>query len=329
MESASAALTQYTAVPALVVGASGFLGRWTARRLSRSGAETTLAVRDRRRAEPILRDFGVEGRIVEADANDRKEIERLVAAVRPAILFNLAGYGVDRSEQDPDGFRRLNAELPEWLCRAIAEVSPQGWPGRRIVHAGSIAEYGPIGGDLAEDSTPRPGAPYARSKLAGTLNLLRACDTLGVSGVAARVSTAYGPGERTGRLLPSLLEAARRGAPVALSAGAQKRDFIYAADVAEGLLRLGAASADRGEVVNLATGRLMSVREFAETAAAALGLPAERLRFGALETRSEEESEHRPINIGRLVRQSSWSPQIGVADGVARTAAFGPPAVGQ
>ena len=78
--------------------------------------------------------------------------------------------------------------------------------------------------------------------------------------VTARLFTVYGPGEHCGRLLPSLIEAARAEKPLELTAGTQLRDLTYVEDVAEGLLRLGLAQAEPGSVVNLATGHLTMVR---------------------------------------------------------------------
>jgi nucleoside-diphosphate-sugar epimerase len=134
----------------------------------------------------------------------------------------------------------------------------------------------------------------------------------------ARLFTVYGPGEHSGRLLPSLLAGARENRPIALSAGEQKRDFVYVEDVVEALLRLGASDTGPGEVVNVATGRLTSVRRFVETAAEVLAIPAEHLRFGALQPRFQE-SEHGDVTIEKLRRLTGWTPQTAIEEGIRRT----------
>ena len=73
-----------------------------------------------------------------------------------------------------------------------------------------------------------------------------------------------------------------------------------------------------GAVVNLATGTLTSVRSFALCAARELGMSEQQLRFGALPTRAEE-MEHEPVHISRLRALASWSPRIGVEEGIRRT----------
>jgi nucleoside-diphosphate-sugar epimerase len=140
----------------------------------------------------------------------------------------------------------------------------------------------------------------------------------GLHCVTARVFNVYGPGEHEGRLLPSLLAAAATNEPVALSYGTQRLDFAYVEDVAEGLLRLGGTLGRRGEVVNLATGKLTSVREYALSAARVLALPEERLRFGAIGARAED-IQYEPVWTGRLRELTGWTPSPDVESGVRRT----------
>jgi len=75
-------------------------------------------------------------------------------------------------------------------------------------------------------------------------------------------------------------------------------------------------------VVNLATGRLTAVRDFAERAARVLGIAPSLLRFGALPTRGEEMA-HDPVNVTRLRQLTGWTPAIGPDEGLAKSAAFG------
>jgi nucleoside-diphosphate-sugar epimerase len=136
--------------------------------------------------------------------------------------------------------------------------------------------------------------------------------------VTARLFNVYGPGERPGRLLPSLIEAAAARRPVELTAGLQELDFVYVGDVAEGLLRLGAAAVPGGAVVNLATGVLTRARDFALAAADALGMPRELLLFGRLPARPAE-MRYPPVNNARLRQLTGWAPVTTVAEGIGRT----------
>jgi UDP-glucose 4-epimerase len=309
----------WAGVRALVLGATGFIGRRVAAALQRNGADVVLCGRDAH-ALDALSSLNRRAAVRCCDAASPQELEAVLRSVRPAVTFNLAGYGVDRTERDDATAERMNAELPARLVRLLAAHRHVGWRGSALVHVGSAAEYGNAGGALREDGVATPSTLYGRTKLAGTLAVAGAAEETGVATVTARLFTVYGPGEHEGRLLPSLLDTARTRMPLLLTAGLQRRDFTHVDDVVEGLLGLARASMRPGELVNLATGRLETVRGFAERAAHVLGVEPELLRFGAVETRPDE-MEHEPVSIDRLrTLMCGWAPSMSIEEGVLRTA---------
>jgi len=236
------------------------------------------------------------------------------------MTFNLAGYGVDRAERDRDEAFSLNAASVRLLCQSAVEHSDI-WDGLTLVHTGSALEYGEASGDLHEGTTPSPVTVYGQSKLEGTLAIQEACRATDLRAVVARLFTVYGAGEHDGRLLPSLLETARENRELPLTTGNQLRDFTYVEDVANGLLILGMIPAACGLIVNLATGKLLSVRDFALQTAQVLRLDGGLLGFGQLPGR-EEEMAHNPVNINRLTALTGWRPPSDIATGVERTLAW-------
>jgi len=245
---------RYRGTRVVVLGATGFIGRWLAHMLHEQGARLCLVVRDQTLAEEVFCSFGVRGVIVTGDLVHPEAVRELLQQHRPVVTFNLAGYGVDRSERDESPAYQVNAHLVTALCKAVAERRDPDWPGQDLVHVGSALEYGTIRGDLREDSIPRPTTLYGRSKLAGTRALTSCCTSYGIKGLTARLFTVYGPGEHLGRLLPLLLETARTGHTLELTGGLQRRDFTFVRDVAEGLLRLGLARGATGRGRELGDG---------------------------------------------------------------------------
>ena len=301
----------------LVAGASGFIGRWAARRLAEAGASVSAVVRDRESVETVLGRFAPTAVPVLADLAAEGEATRIVEKVRPDAVFNFVAYGVDRAEQEPALAERLNAQLPERLLRAVVATGRNV----RFVHVGSALEYGAIGGDLAEDSEPHPTTLYGRTKLRGTLGVSRLAAETGARAVTARLFTVFGAGEHEGRLLPTLLAAGGRDGPIALSEGRQRRDFIWVADAVDALLSLALAPSAPGEIVNVATGTLTSVRAFVERAAAVIGISPSRLHFGAIPTRAEE-MEHEPVSVARFRRLVGEPPPSRIEHGVRETIAL-------
>ena len=312
----------------IVLGASGFIGRWLARELCRNGAKVFLIIRNSLTAKKIFEQYGVDGKIIELDlAQNSSSLIDVFKEIKPAITFNLAGYGIDRTERDHDTAYKINSDLVKSVCEAVASTKNDAWLGQDIIHIGTALEYGEIGGDLAENSHTNPTTLYGQSKLAGTRLLTQCCRENKLRGMTIRLFTVYGPGEHVGRLLPSLINVAHQDHPLQLTAGLQKRDFTYIADVVEGLLRLGVAGASKADtenqnrIVNLASGRLTTVRDFVETAAKVLGINSANLQFGAIPVRSEEMA-HLPVLNSRLYELTHWSPSIGISEGVHHYADF-------
>ena len=312
---------KYTGTRAVVLGSTGFIGRWVARGLCNAGAKVILPVRNRVAAEAVFNEYGINGDICELDLLDEQSVRFLYRETRPTVTFNLAGYGVDREEQNEELAYQTNVDLIGTVCSAISEVRDHGWAGLDIVNVGSAMEYGQTEGNLVEDSDAKPTTLYGKSKLAGTKALAGSCRSYGFKGLTARLFSVYGPGEPQQRLLPTLVHAAQNGNPIPMTAGMHKRDFVYVEDVAESLLRLGLTASRPGEVVNVATGFLSSVRTFAEIAADTIGINHERLKFGSLPTRLEE-MNHAPVTVERLRALIGFAPKTMIASGVRKTLQF-------
>lgn len=305
----------------LVLGVTGFIGRWVARVASQAGARVWMSARDGDAARSIASAYGIRGTVAAVDVGRDADLAALVREVRPEVTFNLIGYGVDRRETDPALAEAINVDLVRRVIALVRErAEPGGWPGLQLVHTGSALEYGAIGGHLSEDAAVNPTTVYGRTKLAATALVADAAAS-GLRAVTARLFTVYGPGEHDGRLLPSVLAARTATAPIPMTNGLQQRDFTWVGDVAEGLARAAVQPSAPWPVVNLATGRLHTVRAFVTDAERALGLAPGRFQFGALPTRAEEMA-HDAVTVERLRGWLGWVPSTGIAEGVAATAAF-------
>jgi len=307
----------YAGQRVLVTGATGFIGCCVAAALARAGAQVALTARNAAALTQLA--SALHGRVQSypADLSRPGEFTRLHNQCKPAVVFNLAGYGVDRAENDPALLEALNARLPQEMASAIADAPAAPWPGLRLVHCGTGFEYGPVNGPVSEESPARPTSDYGRTKLDGTRHVLEACARRGLRGAVVRLFVVYGPGEHPARLLPSLLRARNTDEAVPMTAGQQRRDFTFVADAADALLRMGMLPESPG-VLNVATGTLTSVREFAETAGRVIGLRPEQLQFGALPYRADEVAQG-AVDTAKLQRYLQWQPSCSIAEGIRRT----------
>ena len=74
-------------------------------------------------------------------------------------------------------------------------------------------------------------------------------------------------------------------------------------------------------MVNLATGRMTPVREFALAAARVLSLPDDLLEFGAEPIRPDE-MRISGVDVSRLSSRTGWVPSRTLEEGLQRAAAF-------
>jgi nucleoside-diphosphate-sugar epimerase len=316
----------YANVKVLVTGATGFIGRWVTRALVAEGASVAVVAREPGRCDP---DILPRIHVLQANLANPGELASAVSHFRPSIVFNLAGYGVARTERDEITSRHVNMHVVSEAIEAIQEEIGDEWRGPRLVQAGSALEYGSIQEPLDENAQPLPTTTYGQTKLAATTILQHARDEVSFPSVSARLFTVFGPGERSGRLFPTLVAAASTSRRIPLSIGTQSRDWVYVEDAAAALLRLGLVHSERilsglhpfdAPAINVASGNLTSVREFVLAAAKALGIATSRLGFGDV-PQLPEEMFHGPVPVARLQAALGWLPPADPAPGLARGAA--------
>jgi nucleoside-diphosphate-sugar epimerase len=301
-----------------VAGASGFIGRWVAKLLSEQDADLWTVDKDEKRLSNVLETYSIEGKPIVVDLSKPNTFQELFKEIQPDIVFNLAGYGVSRLENDETAAWKINAELVETMAITIVKESKSNWKGLSFVHVGSGFEYGSIAGVITENIDPKPTTIYGKSKLAGTKKLQEVARLTGLRGVTARLFTVYGPGENPGRLLPSLLQAARTKEPLKLTKGEQQRDFTYVKDIATGLLKLGLLHDFPGQILNLATGKLTSVLDFVKCAQHLLGIPSSQLLFGSIPYREDEVWRNR-ADVSLLKAHVAWIPTYSILEGIQET----------
>jgi UDP-glucose 4-epimerase len=147
----------------------------------------------------------------------------------------------------------------------------------RFVAASSSSIYGaPTRFPTPEDEPARPLSPYGVTKVA-TESLLRAYEaSFGISTVALRYFTVYGPRQRPDMAIHRFFEAARAGTPVPIYGdGAQTRDFTYVDDAVSATIAALSRPA-RELAYNVGGGHRISVSELLDAIADVAGRPVER-----------------------------------------------------
>jgi nucleoside-diphosphate-sugar epimerase len=238
------------------------------------------------------------------------EAERMVRAASAEALIHLAWI------TEPGLFWH-SPENDRWLDasrRLIEAFAAAG--GRRIVVAGTCAEYAWSDQPLSEAASPlQPSTPYGQAKA----QLFREMPSL-VGAEATwswgRIFFPYGPGEQGKKFVPFIVDGLRRGERIPLTSGEQARDFLYVEDVAQAFVRLVESPTFQG-AVNVASGIATPLRDVGET----LGRLASRpdlLGWGDLPPREGDPSIV-VADVTRAREELGFEPSVPLEEGLRRT----------
>jgi len=284
----------------LVTGAGGFLGGHLCRQLALTSRTMEIVALDASAAPaPLL--AGIAGLTrVAGDVRDAAAVARCLRGVD--VVFHLAAIADPRAcEADPVRAWSVNVDGTAAVARAAA--------GRRLVFLSSAAVYAADGvAPLAEDAPLDPVGVYAETKLAAE----RLC---GPGAIIVRNFNTYGGGQGATFLVPQMMRRALADGAVTIASCTPVRDFTYVDDVARALIALGEDDVEPG-VHNLGSGVGVGVGEAALAVGTVLGVPVE-CRHAPAGARP-----HLVACADKLRRCIGWRPEVDLAEGLARTAAW-------
>jgi UDP-glucose 4-epimerase len=305
-------------VKALVTGGGGFIGSNLVRALLARGDEVRVldnfATGSRANLAELERDVDlVEG--------DLRSYERVHAAVRGVeVVFHQGALpSVPRSVQDPLTTTAVNVE---GTLNVLLAARDEG--ARRIVNASSSSVYGNTGElPRTEGQAPDPISPYAVAKLAAERFCTSFSRVYGMEIVSLRYFNVFGPRQdptsQYAAVVPRFIQAVASGEPVTIYGdGEQSRDFTYVDNVVSANLLASDADAARGEILNVATGRSVTVNALAEAIGELIGRPVEK----HYEPAREADVRASWADLGEAARVLGYEPLVGFEEGLARTADY-------
>ena len=240
------------------------------------------------------------------DLADFSAAKALIAAVEPALVFNLAGEVTGRQE--------LSGVVPTFLGNLATHVylltACTQYGCRRVVSVGSLVEPDPGGSEVA-------GSPYAAAKCAASDYTRMFYQIYGLSVTIARVFMVYGPGDQhASKLIPYLYRCFSQGLAPHLSSGQRLIDWIHVDDVVDGLLAIARAGDLDGRSIDLGSGVLTSIRELVGMVGAILGSSTAPIFEAALDRPHEPT---RSARVGDTQRLVGWAPRIDLETGLRST----------
>lgn len=234
----------------VITGANSFIGTRLAAAAVRRGWQVTLVVRH---AADVAA-FAEHCRVVELTMADYASLGK---AVEPCdCLVHLAWNGTRGAARMDTARQQQNAADSLCAVRAMLEAGC-----RRVVTAGSQAEYGPHSGQISETSECRPNTAYGIAKLDFYGQASALCRQYGAACIEPRFFSLYGPGDYPGTMVISILKDMLAGHPCRLTKAIQLWDFLYIDDAVEALAALCENTAPAG-VYNFGSGDVRPLKEY-------------------------------------------------------------------
>ena len=306
----------------LITGGLGFIGSHLARRLVRAGARVTLV-------DSLIPQYGGNQFNIQ-DIRDRVDVN--ISDVRDPyafaylvkgqhFLFNLAGQTSHMdSMQDPQTDLEINAAAQLSILEACRKHNKD----IKLIFASTRQLYGKPDYLPVDESHPlRPVDVNGINKLAGEWYHLLYNNVYGIRSCALRLTNTYGPGMRVkdarqtflGIWIRNLIE----GKPVLIFGdGCQLRDFNYVDDVVEALLMAAISDKANGEVFNLGSLEVVSLKELAT-------LMVHLHPSGRYEL-VEFPQERKSIDIGdyysdfsKIKKLIGWEPRMSLNEGLRKS----------
>jgi UDP-glucose 4-epimerase len=245
----------------LVTGGAGFIGSNICKKLVSQGCLVRVVDNLLTGKRSNLAAVSDKIEFIEADMGD-KEVARTCMKDIDFCLHQGALPSVPRSVDDPAATHKhcLDATFTLLLAARDAGV-------KRFVYASSSSAYGDTPTlPKVESMSPQPLSPYAAAKLAGEYYCSVFYKVFGLETISLRYFNVFGPQQdptsQYAAAIPAFVTAVLKNKPPTVYGdGLQSRDFTYVDSVVEANLLAARAKHAKGDVLNIATGKAVTVNE--------------------------------------------------------------------
>ncbi len=301
----------------VVTGGEGFIGSHLVERLLSEGAQVRALVH----YNPFgrwgwLQDLAGDVEIVAGDVRDGDRVARAVEGTE--VIFHLAALiGIPYSYDAPESYVQTNVVGSYNVLNGARRATVE-----RVVQTSTSEVYGTARRVPIDETHPlQPQSPYSASKIGADMLALSFHHSFGLPVSVVRPFNTYGPRQSTRAVIPTILSQLLADADVIrVGTTTPTRDFNFVTDTVQGFLAVAASEHTVGQVVNVGSGREISIGDLIELLAQIAGRTvkvesdADRLRPPGSEV------ERLLCDNTRIRELTGWRPEVSLEEGLRRTA---------
>ncbi len=301
----------------LVTGAGGFIGSHLTEQLVELGASTRALVH--------YNSFGSWGwldqslvkndiEVIQGDIRDQDSIQRATAGVD--VVFHLAALiAIPYSYHAPLSYVRTNVEGTLNILQSAVrnEVG-------LVVHTSTSEVYGTARTVPISESHPlQSQSPYSASKIGADKIAESYHLSFGLPVVTVRPFNTYGPRQSARAVIPTIITQALDDEPIRLGNIEPTRDLNFVSDTAAGFIRAAESEKAVGQVINLGTGKEISIGHLAALILKSLGKNLTIVTEDRRVRPEKSEVERLCADASKARELLGWAPKYSLEEGLAET----------
>jgi NAD dependent epimerase/dehydratase len=305
----------------LVTGAGGFIGSHLTDALVRDGARVRALVHYNGRGEPgqlstLATDVQRSLEVVLGDVRDRTGVRRAIEGCE--IVFHLAALiGIPYSYTAPQSYVETNVTGTLNVLEACRDCGIE-----RLLQTSTSEVYGTAQYTPIDERHPlHAQSPYAATKIGSDQLAYSYFAAFGTPVVIVRPFNTFGPRQSMRAVIPTIITQALASDEIQLGSVTPVRDFLFVRDNARGFIAAAVAPGERvlGEVINLGTGRGVTIGSVVELVGKILGKNLRVTTQGDRKRPEKSEVFQLLAAAGKAKELAGWQAATSLEDGLAET----------
>ena len=301
----------------LVTGAEGFIGSHLVDELLDRGAKVRAFVH----YNPFgrwgwLQERQADVEMLQGDVRDGERVATVVAGMD--VVFHLAAlFGIPYCYAAPESYVQTNVTGTYNVLNGARRADVE-----RMIQTSTSEVYGTARTVPIDEQHPlQPQSPYSASKIGGDMLALSFHHSFGLPLAVVRPFNTYGPRQSMRAVIPSILHQLYSGSEeIRLGSTTPTRDFNFVTDTVAGFLAVAESDRALGEVVNVGSGREISIGDLIELLIKTSGRDA-RLVTDPDRLRPPGSEVERLLCDNRRAREwAGWEPKVTLEEGLRHTA---------
>lgn len=292
----------------LVIGGNGFLGSNIIKKANTLGWTTTnLSLNsDKKKLSDIF---------IQADIGEYEDLKSLIEEKSFNYVVNCGGY-VDHSSFF-DGGRDIIKTHLNGVFNLINLIKKDSL--EKFINIGSSDEYGLKPSPQNESYREDPCSAYSFAKTASTHFLQMIYKTEEIPTTTLRLFLVYGPGQKSNRFIPQIINGCLNKDSFDTSKGEQIRNFCYIDDVVEAIFKTLDVKSSNGQIFNIGASESIKIKDLVNLIKDIVGTGSPR--FGNIHYRKHENMSLFPdIKLAKDILD--WESKVSLEEGIYRTIRF-------